>query len=202
MSLGIGDTIISWLQPPEQRNAERELAKREDLRLEEEYKSELQKDREFEAEQLRLAREYDLPINQKQRYIDAGLNPYYQQISAGEFGQIQARNLAEKKTRTELTGTERTAGTMEELSGLVSLVTNTVSAVGQLQDYNINRAMMKNELAMSNNDKLMSDFNKDNQKLDKQISTAGDVMNYILQLSRVLLGSGGIGRMSRPGKSK
>lgn len=198
--MSILDNLIYLMAPPESRRLDEFASEYEANKSAKTQKEIAEADRQFALDQLEKQRVYDLPINQRARLEEAGFNPYFSQISSGEFTPLTNSSLASaaKPVSQNKTLREQAEGSIEDIASILSLVSNTISAVGQMQDFNIQRTLLKNELEMSNNDKLISQFDAENYGKEKAMENVNDVVSWATKiLSTIFSGNRTYYRRSR-----
>lgn len=98
--------------------------------------------------------EYNSPKAQVERYKEAGLNPYYQNISAGEYGSalngVDYSNISSNSPRENMS--EKVSNTIDQLGSVVGLINNTVTAMSSIDAYNYSRS--KDTIKASEADRL------------------------------------------------
>lgn len=147
----------------------------------------LQKQQQYEEQQKAKELEYNLPKNQVQRYLDAGLNPYFQNIAAGEYGSTIAAQdysrVADKMQTKHKTFAEQGETAITELTGIANLVTSVVTGMTQV-------ATMNDVISQARSRTSIESFKASTQALDKGI----DIFDTILDAA---LGFFGVGALSR-----
>lgn len=126
---------------------------RETVVQEELDKATIKRDEELAKQEKAKELEYNDPINQVNRLKAAGINPYFQNISAGEYGSAVAtpsligmKANAEKKSLSD--SVNETVG---DLVSVVDLVTRTVSAISMIDDFNYNRETRPTKAELTRN---------------------------------------------------
>ena len=104
------------------------------IQMEQELKLKQDKQK-YDEEQARLKREYETPKEQMKRYIEAGINPYMQQFTAGEFTMTNSGDTASLE-ETMKRGFEGRQGTnvFNDVSSMIGLVNQSVTAMSQISD--------------------------------------------------------------------
>lgn len=163
------------------------------------YEENLKMQRELKKEEL----EYNSPKNAVARMREAGLNPYWANISAGEYGSALSApdysTVMPDKVQNPIA--QSFDETVKELSSVVGLITNTVTAMSLLDDIGADKQKqidnsIKTNLDIQNKDldrqRKLRDLNipapapkPQPSTFDKAVDAIDNVLGVVNDISRV-----------------